>query len=137
MQTEFETEAVTRVLGWLNDPGFKYPWQMGWMLHALSSAEEAHPDLVTSSNAMLFDDSMPWFARGQAAIVSAAQHHLPPQRRFIDVYERSPRSVRPDLLASVVIQQPSWGPDFLAAAAITPVLADVTHFNPETYRQWL
>lgn len=137
MQTDLEAEAVAGVLAWLTSPGFKYPWQLGWLLHAVNGAEAAHPDLVSTSQAVLFDDSMPWFARGQAAIVSAAQGHLPPQRRFIDVYERSPRSVRPDLLAAVVIQQPTWGPDFMSAAAITPVLTDVRHFNPDTYRNWV
>jgi hypothetical protein len=137
METEHEPLAVANIVNWLQQPVFKYPWQVGWLFHALSAAAGNFPALVETALAVLYDDTVPWFARGQAALLCASQHRLPAQRRFVDVYERSPMATRPDLVGSVVIQQPIWASSFLTAAATTPILRAVAEFDPDLYRLWV
>lgn len=137
MGTEFERDAVRATTRWLNDGGFKYPWQVGWLLNALVHSRESSSEIKELGPRLMLTDSLPWFVRGQAALVTATENALPPHRRFFDVYEQCPDATKPDLIAAVVWQEPAWAAAFLKGAATTPVLAAVAGMNRDGVRNSL
>jgi hypothetical protein len=132
-----EEAALNVVVSWLKSTGFRYPWQIGWVLHAASFAESPQASLADWSSPVLFNDSFPWFVRGQAAISIAVHGRLPPQQSFFNVYEAAPQATKPDLVAAVVVGSPRWKGQFMAGMQIGPVLAATALLEPGEYRRWI
>jgi RNA-directed DNA polymerase len=137
MGTNLEDRAVRAVLTWLQGPSYRFPWQVGWLLSALTRAESQHADAADFAASVVYRDDVPWFARGQAALVIAIHGSLPTPTEFVSVFERSPRATRADLVAAVVIGQPRWRRLFLDGVAADPVLGPVADLDPDEYRTWL
>jgi hypothetical protein len=135
--TDVAQAAATRALRWLEDPAFKYPWQLGWVLNALAHGSERVPRMGDRAETILFDESLPWFVRGQAAIVCATQQQLPTQAKVFDLYETCPAVTRPDILAAVVISSPRWKLGFLRGAATTPILSAIAALDPDDIVNWI
>src|SRR5882672_3187315 len=112
---------------WLRLGGFGYSWQTGWLLYAASHSPNIPSTISDWSAAHIFDDTMPWFVRGQASIVLAIAGRLPAQRRFLDVFESAPATTRPDLAAAAVLGAPLWASRFLSGISGDPVLAATAH----------
>jgi hypothetical protein len=137
MGSNREDQAVRAILSWLQGPAYRFPWQVGWLLSALTRAESQHEDAATFATSVMYRDDVPWFARGQAALVMAMHGSLPTPTEFVSVFERSPRATRADLVAAVVIGQPRWRGLFLDGVASDPVLGEVAELDTDDYQAWL
>ena len=136
MGTEHEKDAISTIKRWFKY-SFKYPWQIGWMLHATAFADETDSDIAEAAFGYLFDDAIPWFARGQAAIALAVHGDLPKHPDYFSVFERSPEATKPDLLAAVLIGEPRWRNTFVNGAKTTALMDAVSRLAPDDYEDWL
>ncbi len=137
MGSDLEGSAVEAVLDWIETAGFRFEWQVGWLLHAMIYTTEQSQRLAAVSEHILADDSLPWFVRGQAALALATERALPDQQRYFDIYERAPAATQPDLLGAVVVGRPRWGSAFIKGASTTPLLAAVAELEPAEYFAWV
>jgi hypothetical protein len=132
-----EPRALSPVIDWFSDQDFRYPWQIGWMLHATAFSPRRSRRLAAAARQFLLSAELPWFARGQAAISLAVHGSLPSQSDYVGIYELSPEASRPDLIAAVLIAQPNWYGPFVTGIASTPMLRAVAKLNPADYQTWL
>jgi hypothetical protein len=86
---------------------------------------------------VLFNDSFPWFVRGQAAISLAVHGKLPSQDTYFNVYEAAPEATKPDLVVAVLIGAPRWKNSFLAGIRTTPLLEATAQLDASQYRTWI
>jgi hypothetical protein len=132
-----EDAALNTVEGWLRSAGFRHSWQIGWILHSAAFAETARGDLGRWVAPVLFNDSFPWFVRGQAAISLAVHGKLPSQDTYFNVYEAAPEATKPDLVVAVLIGAPRWKNSFLAGIRTTPLLEATAQLDASQYRTWI
>ena len=132
-----EEAALNTVVSWLRSSGFRYPWQIGWVLHAASFAGDRFAALGEWVAPVVFNDSYPWFVRGQAAISLALHGRLPSQEDYFNVYEAAPATTKPDLIAAVVIGSPTWKNEFLAGVRTEPLFEAATGLDAGAYRDWI
>jgi hypothetical protein len=137
MGTDGESRALQSIEDWLRRPWFKYPWQVGWVLYAANHAREERSTLGEWAAENMFDQSLPWFVRAQAAIAAARHADLPSIDRFYDLWERATDAARPDLLAAVAIGEPAWSGQFIDGAKTSVLLARVADLPASDYREWL
>lgn len=137
MGTDLEDRAVGSVLSWLQGSAYRFPWQVGWLLSALTRADSQHDEIAAFAGAAVYRDDVPWFARGQAALALAIHGSLPTPTEYVSVFERSPRATRADLAAAVVVGQPRWRRQFLDGVSADPVLEAVTQLDPDELQSWL
>lgn len=93
--------------------------------------------VAEAADAAFADDTLPWFARGQAALALAVHGAMPSQSRFVDIYDRSPYATKPDLIAAVVLGRPRWSSSFLKGASTSAVLLAVSELELQERDQWL
>jgi hypothetical protein len=137
LERHLQERALASVSKWFTDGSFRYPWQVGWMLHATAFSPQRSRRLAAAARQFIVSPDLPWFARGQAAIALAVHGSLPSQREYVGVYELSPEATRPDLIAAAMIGQPNWYGPFLTGVATTPMLRAVLQLNPAEYQTWL
>ena len=137
MQNDVADKATSSAADWLEGKGFRYPWQVGWILHATCFSRAREPRIAQAASALLFDGSAPWFARGQGALSLAIHGRLPTQSAYVGIYELAPDATRPDLIAAVLIGAPDWGPSFLKGVAASPLERATTRLDPAKYIEWL
>jgi hypothetical protein len=136
VQSDNEAAGVDAVVEQLTGPRSPMAWQVGWLLHALSLANTPRDDVAEVARPRLFDESLPWFARSAAARATAVHGALPPLDGYFGVYERATDAARPDLVAAVIVAEPSWKSRFLGGIGTDPLLRDITDYAPEVVRQW-
>ena len=137
LDSQYEQDAIDATIKWLTGPSYKLPWQIGWLLNSTAHAANRHREVVDPALRVLESDTMPWFARGQAAINMAVHGRLPAIDVYSEIYERAPRATQPDLVAAAGIAQAPWSPSFLHGAGTTPLLHGVASLSPEAYRNWI
>ncbi len=136
VQSDNEAAGIDAIIQQLTDPRSRTAWQVGWLLHALSLANTRRELVAEVARPRLFDESLPWFARSAAARATAVHGALPSLDAYFGVYERATEAARPDLVAAVVVAEPSWTSRFLSGIGTDPLLRDITDYAPEIVRQW-
>lgn len=100
MGTAREGEAMVAINDALRDRQYLFPWQRGWLFHALIPADgKFPPELVEIARTEFLDGETPWFSRARAAIALATENLLELDDTFRAVYEAAPTATRVDLLA--------------------------------------
>jgi len=136
MGTDAEGAAIEAATAWLESGVYRYPWQEGWLLHALAHSVQTNAAVHEPARRVLLSDG-PWFGRGQAAIALAAHGDFVRQRDFVGVYERAPLATRPDLLTAARIAEPSWSRNFIRGATDRPLTSAVAALPIDTFRDWI
>jgi hypothetical protein len=137
MEGPDEAAALKATMPWLLSSGFRYPWQIGWILHAVSFAENRDGTLGEWAAPVIFNDSYPWFVRGQAAITLAVHGRLPSQESYFNVYEAAPAATKPDLIGAIIIGSPRWRNEFLTGVRTEPLFEAASHLDGGAYRDWI
>lgn len=132
-----ERSVVAKTVNWFGSSAYRYPWQVGWMLHAMAYVDGAYLSVAHVSSRVLMDGRAPWFARGQAALSLAVHGSLPSHGDYLSIYEMSPEATRPDLIAAVMIASPRWGARFLRGVTRSPMDVAVTKLDPSDRWSWL
>jgi hypothetical protein len=132
-----EEPATIALVDWFQTKPFTYPWQLGWLMHATCYWQQARRRIGRIARGVLSDGSMPWFVRGQAALSTAVHGELPNQREFVGAFELAPEATKPDMVAAVLIGNPSWRESFLEGVSGNPILRATGKLDPQAYREWL
>jgi len=134
LQGRTETAASRAVIRQLQPA--RTSWQVGWLMHTLSLASKPRDEVAEEATSRIFDDSLPWFARAAAARAAAVHGELPPLDDYFGVFERASDAARPDLVAAVVVADPTWKARFLTGIGTDPLLRDITEYGADVVRQW-
>lgn len=131
-----ETAGVNAILAELTSTRQRMPWQVGWLLHALALASDPRADVADVARPRIFDEALPWFARSAAALATSVHGALPTLDEYFGVYERASDAARPDLVAAVVVAEPTWKSRFVGGIGADPLLRDITDYDGEVVRGW-
>lgn len=121
-------DAVHRaVAAVIQEHGFLFDWQLGYLLHVLIPAQERLPaPLIDAAREELFRVGAPWFVRGRAALVLATERAIEVDQHFIEMYEAAPTATKPDLLGAVsTAPEGRTKADFLRSERRDPILSKV------------
>lgn len=135
--TPVEPAALRAVAQWLSSDRFRYPWQIGWVLYGANHAYESDPALGRWASDALLTEALPWFVRGQVAIAAGRHGKLPDIADFFEIWERAPRSARPDFVAAVLLGSPPWLDLFVDGIRTSPLLSAVADLPVGSFREWL
>lgn len=112
--TFVEKRIAPAIAAYVRKRSFYLPWVVGWLLDPLarSDIDVDGAFLATIREEFLFNDLVPWFVRGRAAILLARREMLPAQHELARLYDEAPASARADFVAAVQLANPSWRGQF-------------------------
>ncbi len=130
----WEADTVRLVSEALAADAFPYPWQRGWLLHALIPAKKKPlpPAAIDVSLAAFHADDLS-FVRGRAAIVLATQGLLPVGPELAHAFDDVAKSNRADLVGAASLMPETTARDrFLESVRRDRLLRAIAEASAET-----
>jgi hypothetical protein len=126
-------DTVGAITDALSSESYPFPWQSGWLLHALIPVRKHIPKTaVTVAKDWLAAGASPGFIRGRAAILLATEGELPMGKELDAIWSDMPEANRVDLVGAATLMKGAEAKRFLVAVRRDPLHAAIADEAPNT-----